>query len=329
MTDTGIGISPKVATRLFQPFSQADVSMTREFGGTGLGLAICKRLVEQMGGEIGLDSELGRGSTFWFTVRLQRPPASDGLEDTRPPATLVQAASLRVLVVDDNDTNRTILREQLVPVGLLVTSVGDGPAGLEVLRRAVRRGEPFAVAILDRHMPGMDGLTLAREISADPTLANMPMVLLTSLGEEDRRDVQAAGFQHVLTKPVRQSQLLAMLSTLLGVPLGGAVRVPSPPTTGTSRRARQRAASASLRAENPGGRGHDHQSARGAAHAGAARLPRRRGQQRRRGARRAGEHSVRAGVDGRADARNGRLRSDRADPTTRSSSPDTTRRSWP
>jgi PAS domain S-box-containing protein len=229
VTDTGIGISPKVAARLFQPFSQADVSMTREFGGTGLGLAICKRLVEQMGGEIGLDSELGRGSTFWFTVRLQRPSAGDGLEDTRPPATLAQAASLRVLVVDDNDTNRTILREQLVPVGLQVTSVGDGASALEVLRRAVQRGEPFAVAILDRHMPGMDGLTLAREISGDPALANMPMVLLTSLGEEDRRDVQAAGFQHVLTKPVRQSQLLAMLSTLLGVPVGGSVRVAPPP----------------------------------------------------------------------------------------------------
>jgi PAS domain S-box-containing protein len=228
VTDTGIGISEKVAARLFQPFSQADVSMTREFGGTGLGLAICKRLVEQMGGEIGLDSELGRGSTFWFTVRLQRPPATDGLEDTRPPATLVQAASLRVLVVDDNDTNRTILREQLVPVGLLVTSVGDGPAALDALHQAVQRGEPFAVAILDRHMPGMDGLALARKISADAALARMPMVLLTSLGEEDRRDVQAAGFQHVLTKPVRQSQLLAMLSTLLGVPLGGTVRVTSP-----------------------------------------------------------------------------------------------------
>jgi PAS domain S-box-containing protein len=229
VTDTGIGITPEVAARLFQPFSQADVSMTREFGGTGLGLAICKRLVEQMGGKIGLDSALGRGSTFWFTVRLQRPAGSDGVEDSRPPATTAQGPSPRVLVVDDNDTNRTILQEQLAPTGLLVTSVGDGRAALDVLRYAARRGERYAVAILDRHMPGMDGLTLARTISAEPALADTPMVLLTSLGEDDRRDAQAAGFQHVLTKPVRQSQLLAMLSTLLGLQLGGVVHVPTTP----------------------------------------------------------------------------------------------------
>ncbi len=304
VTDTGIGISPTVAARLFQPFSQADVSMTREFGGTGLGLAICKRLVEQMGGEIGLDSELRRGSTFWFTVRLQRPAANDGLEDARPPVSLAQAPSLRVLVVDDNDTNRTILREQLVPVGLLVTSVGDGPAALDVLHQAVQRAEPFAVAILDRHMPGMDGLTLAREISADPAFSSMPMVLLTSLGEEDRRDVQAAGFQHVLTKPVRQSQLLAMLSTLLGVPLGGTVRL-QPQREPTETHASE--LPARVRPQDPGGRRHNHQSARGAADARTTWLPRRRGRQWRRGARRPGEHSIRGGADGRPDARNGRL----------------------
>ena len=231
VTDTGIGISPEVASRLFQPFSQADVSMTREFGGTGLGLAICKRLVEQMGGEIGLESELGRGSTFRFTVRLQGSVAADGSAPPRPPA-LVQLPPLHVLVVDDNETNRTILREQLSPWGLLATSVGDGPAALAQLRQAAARGEPFAAALLDRHMPGMDGLTLARTISADPVLGNTPMVLLTSLGEEDRRDVQAAGFQHVLTKPVRQSQLLAMLGNILGLQ----VRVPTPPPVQTPER---------------------------------------------------------------------------------------------
>ena len=93
---------------------------------------------------------------------------------------------------------------------------------------AAARGQPFAVALLDRHMPGMDGLTLARTITADPVLGTTPMVLLTSLGEEDRHDVQAAGFQHVLTKPVRQSQLLAMLGTILGLQVGGSIRVPTP-----------------------------------------------------------------------------------------------------
>ncbi|HEY2592855.1 MAG TPA: response regulator, partial [Chloroflexota bacterium] len=237
VTDTGIGVSPQVAKRLFQPFSQADVSMTREFGGTGLGLAICKRLAEQMGGEIGLDSELGRGSTFWFTVRLQRPApnASVEVDETRPPTMLVQATSTRVLVVDDNETNRTILREQLVPAGLLVTSVGEGPSALDALREAARDGEPFAVAILDRHMPGMDGLTLASTIRADPALADTRMVLLTSVGEVDRRDVQAAGLQHVLNKPVRQLQLLAMLSTLLGLPLGGTTRALTQPEPAEAR----------------------------------------------------------------------------------------------
>ncbi|MBV9580592.1 MAG: response regulator [Chloroflexi bacterium] len=235
VTDTGIGISPRVATRLFQPFSQADVSMTREFGGTGLGLAICKRLVEQMGGEIGLESELGRGSTFWFTLRLQGPAAVNGSAQPRPPAALVQVPPLDVLVVDDNETNRTILQEQLSPWGLSVTSVGDAPAALEELRAAARRGKPFAVALLDRHMPGMDGLALARAVSADPDLTNTPMVLLTSLGEADRRDVQAAGFQHVLTKPVRQSQLLNMLATILGLQVR--VPAPTPPPDTSERRA--------------------------------------------------------------------------------------------
>jgi CheY-like chemotaxis protein len=140
-----------------------------------------------------------------------------------------------VLVVDDNETNRTILREQLVPAGLRVTSVGEGPSALDALREAARAGEPFAVAILDRHMPGMDGLTLATTIRADPALADTPMVLLTSVGEVDRRDVQAAGFQHVLNKPVRQSQLLAMLSTLLGLPLSGASRALTPPEPAEAR----------------------------------------------------------------------------------------------
>ena len=228
VADTGLGIAPDVVARLFQPFSQADVSMTREFGGTGLGLAICKRLVEQMGGQIGVDTELGQGSTFWFTVRLEGSSGSSATVDARSAKDLVDVAGLRVLVVDDNATNRTILEEQLAPWGLSVTAVGDGPTALERMRQAAEQGQPYAVALLDRHMPSMDGLTLGRAISADASLASTSLVLLTSVGEADRADVSAAGFQHVLTKPVRQSHLLNLLANTLGLRVSGRIVVPKP-----------------------------------------------------------------------------------------------------
>jgi CheY-like chemotaxis protein len=208
VTDTGIGISPEGATQLFQPFSQADSSTTRKYGGTGLGLAICKGLVERMGGQIGVDSEPGRGSTFWFTVSLTGTPTS---APARPP--VAELGGLRVLAVDDNATNRTILREQLLAGGLSVTIVGDGSSALERLRAAVLEGRPFAAAILDMHMPGMDGLTLAHAIRADASIAATVLVLLTSVGEQGYAEVFAA----VLTKPARQSALLKTLAAVLGV----------------------------------------------------------------------------------------------------------------
>ena len=165
-----------------------------------------------MGGEIGVESELGRGSHVLVHGAPARLDAGRYRQQVRPPPALVQGPPLRVLVVDDNETNRTILEEQLAPLGLVGDQCRRRSGGARcACGVAVVRREPFAAALLDRHMPGMDGLTLARAISADPALASTPMVLLTSLGEEDRRDVQAAGFQHVLTKPVRQSQLLTML----------------------------------------------------------------------------------------------------------------------
>jgi two-component system sensor histidine kinase/response regulator len=183
VNDTGIGISPEAAARLFEPFSQADSSTTRKYGGTGLGLAICKGLVERMGGTIGVDSEPGRGSTFWFTVRLL------GTESAAPERTAVAAlGGLRVLAVDDNATNRTILSEQLSAAGLSVTTVADGPGALECLREAALEGRPFVTAVLDMHMPGMDGRAVADAIRAD------------------------------LTKPARPAQLLRTLATVLGVP---------------------------------------------------------------------------------------------------------------
>ena len=226
VADTGVGITPEVAGRLFQPFSQADASMTRRYGGTGLGLAISKRLAEAMGGDIGVESELDRGSTFWFTVRLKTPSELAPTPAVRAQPT-IEFARLRVLVVDDNATNRRILQEQLEPSGMSVTAVANGATALDALRAAVQAGTPFAVAILDQHMPGMDGLSLARAIKADASLARTPVVLLTSVGEADRADVAAAGMQHVLNKPVRQSQLLNTLASALGEQLTGTISIPS------------------------------------------------------------------------------------------------------
>jgi two-component system, sensor histidine kinase and response regulator len=207
--DTGLGISQETAARLFEPFSQADTSTTRRFGGTGLGLAICKGLVERMGGSVGVDSEPGRGSTFWFTVRLT------GTASAVPERTAVAAlGGLRVLAVDDNATNRTILRDQLSAAGLSVATDADGPSALEHLRAAALAGRPFATVVLDMHMPGMDGLALAHAIRADPSIAGLPLVLLTSGGGEPG---DAGLFAAVLTKPARPAQLLRILATILGV----------------------------------------------------------------------------------------------------------------
>jgi PAS domain S-box-containing protein len=225
VSDTGIGIPPDVTDRLFQPFSQADSSMTRRYGGTGLGLAICKRLTDAMEGEIGVDSEVGKGSTFWFTVRLKR--ASAGA--VAPPSANPSLPRARVLVVDDNATNRRVLAEQLAPSGMSVTVSADGPRALQELRRAVAEGEPFAVAVVDRAMPGMDGLALARAVRADSSLASTELVLLTSLGRTDH-EVTEAGLYHVLSKPVRQSELLNTLAHVLGGGVTGSITIPASTT---------------------------------------------------------------------------------------------------
>jgi PAS domain S-box-containing protein len=209
VADTGPGIAPAVQARLFQPFSQADSSTTRRYGGTGLGLAICKRLAELMGGTIGLESEVGQGSRFWFTVRLQRAPAGA----PRPaPAVL---AGAKVLVVDDNATNRRILEEQTTAWGMRPTAAADGPAALALLRAAAGAGEPYALVLLDMQMPEMDGIDVARAIKADPALMNTPLVLLTSLGLEVQPAARQAGISAVLYKPVRQAHLRETIARIL------------------------------------------------------------------------------------------------------------------
>jgi two-component system sensor histidine kinase/response regulator len=214
VSDTGIGVDAEHRDRLFEAFAQADASTTRRFGGTGLGLAICQRLIAAMGGEIGVDSQPGRGSTFWFTARL-RPASDSGVAALpRPRADL---AGLRVLVVDDNATNRAVLGQMLSAWSMHARAATGGVEGLTAAREAAGRGEPFQVAVVDLNMPDMDGLQLARALRAEPATAGIRIVLLTSSTQRGEvRQAGEAGIDGYLAKPVRQSQLYDCLALVTG-----------------------------------------------------------------------------------------------------------------
>jgi signal transduction histidine kinase/DNA-binding response OmpR family regulator/HPt (histidine-containing phosphotransfer) domain-containing protein len=213
--DTGMGIPPEKLGLLFNKFSQVDASTTRQFGGTGLGLAISKQLAELMGGRIGVNSEPGRGSEFWFTVRLgQRPADSPDGRSVIP--VLANLKGVHILVVDDNATSREILNLRLASWGMRSAEVIDGPSALQALSVAREHGDPFQVAILDMQMPGMDGATLGQLIKSDERLNGTHLVLLSSLGERgDARRFAQIGFAGYLTKPVRYTDLFNVLSIAL------------------------------------------------------------------------------------------------------------------
>ena len=225
--DTGIGMSPEVVRELFQPFVQADGSTSRKYGGTGLGLAISRRLAELMGGEIGVASEPGVGSTFWFTARFERQPP---LRGEAPPRAGFRRG-IRTLVVDDNATNRRILRRQLAPWGVLSEEAGSATEALVQLRRADAADRPFELVLLDMQMPGIDGLQLARQIQADPRLRGVPLVMLTSQGGgEYEAQLRDAGVLACLHKPVRQGKLHdAIAGVMRSSPAEPAGERPSPP----------------------------------------------------------------------------------------------------
>jgi signal transduction histidine kinase/CheY-like chemotaxis protein len=211
--DSGIGIAKENQARIFDSFTQAEGSTTRKYGGTGLGLAISKNLAEMMGGSIGVQSELGKGSTFWFTAHLAKATKSRVLR----PRFLLQDMHLQALIVDDNSTNREILEHELAAWNISSISANGPAQAIEILRSAVARGESFDLALLDFTMPDMNGLELARVIKADPAMRETHLILLSSvLHDYDEKELSEAGFQCYLTKPVRQSQLFDCIANCVG-----------------------------------------------------------------------------------------------------------------
>ncbi len=214
IVDTGVGLTEEAKAKLFQSFTQADSSTARKYGGTGLGLAICKRLTELMGGQIGIQSFPGSGTCVWFTIRLLTQTDSTALP---APALIDNLSGLRICLVDDNATNRSLLQYHACDWRMQYDSAEDGPSALALIRRAATEGKPFDLAILDMHMPGMDGLALGRAIRDDASLDHTRLVLLTSLGRRgDAKVAQASGFSAYLTKPVRKKHLYDCLRLVMG-----------------------------------------------------------------------------------------------------------------
>jgi signal transduction histidine kinase/CheY-like chemotaxis protein len=206
--DTGIGISEEKIGLLFRKFTQADASTTRKYGGTGLGLAISKRLVELMGGSIGVSSHLGQGSTFWLSLPLQLGPRVD--VPTTPTA---QLAGLRVLVVDDMEAMRSMLEKQICSWGMRAASSATGEDALLALYFATRQRHPYSMVIAEFLMPGMDGATLARTIKSDPALKATRVIMVTSVGQVSQvMKMLGNEVDATLIKPVRQTQLLSTLA---------------------------------------------------------------------------------------------------------------------
>ncbi|HEY9695194.1 MAG TPA: GAF domain-containing protein [Oculatellaceae cyanobacterium] len=216
IADTGIGITPEQQSKLFSPFTQVDASTSRKYGGTGLGLAICKQLVNLMGGEIGVESELGQGSTFWFTILFhkQSQPYPPEIKD-------VSLIGKRLLVVDDNATNRKVVHHQASPWEMIVDEADSADSAIAAIQTAYDQHQPYDVVLVDMQMPKTDGLTLGEQIKANPAWADLPLIMLTSTNQ--RYEVKKAlsiGFAAYLVKPVKPSKLLDTIMNVLGTQPG-------------------------------------------------------------------------------------------------------------
>jgi two-component system sensor histidine kinase/response regulator len=225
IADSGIGISPEQQGRLFEVFSQADASTSRQYGGTGLGLAISAQLVRLLGGEIGVESEPGRGSLFWFTVPFAKAAPRDQIAARYTRGELL---GLRVLVVDDNDINRSILHEYVLAWKMRNGSARTGPEAIEKLCAAAAQGDPYDVAILDMQMPKMDGIEVARAMREDPALARTKLILLTSIAQQGIAErARNVGIAACLAKPTGRSTLYDCIASVM--------HHPSPPPGDRSR----------------------------------------------------------------------------------------------
>lgn len=223
VSDTGIGIPPEKQAVIFEAFSQADSSTTRRYGGTGLGLTISAQLVELMGGRLSVESRPGGGSTFHFTARfeIQQPGMA------KAPARWRTLTGLPVLIVDDNATNRRILEEVLSNWRMRPVAVEGAVPALAALEKSLSADRPFAVVLLDGHMPDMDGFTVAERISRDTRFAGIKLVMLTSAGQpEDIARCRKLGISAYLTKPIKQSELFDVIVSAIGQPLAGGPRAP-------------------------------------------------------------------------------------------------------
>jgi PAS domain S-box-containing protein len=244
VADTGIGISPEAMQRIFEKFEQADASTSRKYEGTGLGLTISRQLVEMMGGRMLAESELNRGSKFWFELLLP-------VRDLEPGQAVVHhdLSQLRILAVDDHPVNRALLNDVFEDWRAAHQEVESGPAALAALRQAAARGQPYDVVILDYHMPGMDGLALAAAIHAEPEIQSPAMVMLSSssFSEDQQRAMAESGVVAQLLKPLRVFQLHQVLTSNLpgrvlaesaaAVPAAGVAEpapAPAAPTPGPS-----------------------------------------------------------------------------------------------
>ena len=213
INDTGMGIAKDKLAKLFGSFTQVDASTTRRFGGTGLGLAICKRFVELMGGEIGVDSEPDKGSSFWFTLDLLKSPENA----FEVPSDRAHLRGLHMLVVEANALNRSAFDQYLTSWGISGSSAPDGRSALKMLSAAQNQGVPYDLVILDFKLPDMDGLELARKIRENPKLGAAKLLLLTSMAKKgDARSAREAGIDGYFTKPIHFSQLEECLALLMG-----------------------------------------------------------------------------------------------------------------